>query len=302
MANNKTFACMATFPARFATLYQVVDSILSQVDGLFVYLNESDEVPACLKRPEVHVFLSSQEAGNLSANGKVYALQFIEESYVFLIDDDFVFPPDYVSRMKKVIDQFGRGVCVGAHGSIFAPGARWYYERSTVYPWWAGVSEHKLVQMLGSGCLAFHLEGLKVRFEDFLPRVMVDLTFAIKAKQQRIPMLTIKRPANWTKPLRYEGLYQDFSRGMTWHTSAMQEHQPWSAELYLDLIRNFFVSRFGAFDAATARALDFDSEVIHAIETGRAPRSWGRTLTALRHRNSFLKLRGELAADEGAVP
>jgi hypothetical protein len=296
---NGIVACMATFPERFNTLPVVLESITGQVDAVYVYVNQSDRMPACLNHPKVRAFLGKDTAGDLSANGKVFGLQFVRDSYVFLIDDDFIFPPEYVAVLKNIIDRFGRRVCVGVHGSIFAPAARWYFERSTTYDWQSELAEYKMVQMLGSGCLAFHQQGLQAKFDDFLPRVMVDLTFAIKARQQGIPMLAVKRPRRWIGYLGHRGLYDSFVRGMTWHTAAMQEHQPWSAEVYMDLIRDFFEAEFGGWDPLLARRLQFDDEVAQALSTGDPPPSWGRTTAALALRNRFLELIASGGAREG---
>jgi hypothetical protein len=288
---NATVACMATFPARFESLPDVVASIIDQVDAMYVYVNQADTIPTCLKHPKIRAFLAKNTAGDLSANGKIYPLQFIKGCYVMLIDDDFVFPPDYVGQMKRTIDRFGGRVCVGVHGSIFAPRARWYFERSTVYTWRIGLSEHKLVQMLGSGCLAFHQTTLDIEFHDFMPHVMVDLTLAIRARKLGLPMLAVKRKPEWIYYVGHKGLYQGFIREFTWHTRAMREHHPWSAEVYLELVRRLLLNEFGSCDLALASRLEFDREVAHALMSGALPlRSWGRTVGALQRRNEFLKV------------
>jgi Glycosyl transferase family 2 len=298
--SNAIVACMATFPARFDTLPLVVSSILDQVDALYVYVNQSDSIPPCLNDSRIHVFLAKQTKGDLSANGKIFPLNFIKHSYVVLIDDDFVFPKDYVSRLIAIIDRFGGRVIAGVHGSIFAPGARWYFERSMVYGWRTELLEHKVVQMLGSGCLAFHQDALELKFEDFLPHIMVDLTFAIKAKQEGLVMLAIKRPSQWIRYIGHPGLYQDYVRRLTWHTHAMRLHHPWSAEVYLDLVHRLFVAAFGHWDPALASRLEFDREVVHALTLGRPQlRSWGRTIGALQRRNEFLQVIGRTANAAG---
>lgn len=291
-SSNATVACMATFPERFESLPVVVASILDQVDVLYVYVNQSDHIPCCLNHPKIRPFLAKETIGDISANGKVFPLQFVKNSYVILLDDDFVFPGGYVTTLKRTIDRFCGRVCAGVHGSIFAPGARWYFERSTMYTWQTELAEHKLVHMLGSGCLAFHQEALDVTFDDFLPQVMVDLTFAIKARQQGVPMLAVKRPFQWIRYVGHKGLYEDFVQGLTWHTIAMREHHPWSAEVYLELVHRFFVTEFGTWHPALARRLEFDAEVTHALTAGGVPRSWGRTIPALARRNEFLEVIG----------
>jgi hypothetical protein len=298
--SNSTVACMATFPARFDSLPLVVASILDQVDALYVYVNQSDFIPPCLNHPKIQAFLAKRTAGDLSANGKIFPLQFIRHSYVVLIDDDFVFPKDYVAHLKATIDRFGGRVIAGVHGSIFAPGARWYFERSVVYGWRTELLEHKVVQMLGSGCLAFHQDALQLNFDDFLPNVMVDLTFAIKAKQEGLLMLAVKRPSEWIRYIGHQGLYQEYIRGLTWHTHAMRQNHPWSAEVYLNLVHRLLVAEFGHWDPALASRLEFDREVVHALTSGRLVlRSWGRTIGALQRRNEFLQVIGRTANAAG---
>jgi hypothetical protein len=132
---------------------------------------------------------------------------------------------------------------------------------------------------------------LHIKFDDFMPHVMVDLTMAIKARKQGVPMLAVKRRPEWIYYIGHKGLYQGFSREFTWHTQAMREHHPWSAEVYLDLMRKFLLREFGRCDLALASQLEFDREVVNALASGALPlRSWGRTVGALQRRNEFLKV------------
>lgn len=288
-----TVASMATFPARKTLIPKVVESVLDQVDHLFVYLNDYDSVPSFLEDDKITAFLSKDCIGDISATGKVYALQFVKDSYFFCLDDDFVFPPDYFASMKQVIDTFNRRVAVCVHGSIFPHGPRYYYERSRMYGWRQALGEHKVVSLIGSGTFGFHQSSFEATFEDFLPNVMVDLRFSILAKDQGVPLLAVRRPSEWIRYLGGVGLWEEFRAKLTHHTDALVENEPWDFLHFSEMVRRVFIEEFGEFSEEAALKYNFDREFTQAALSGVTPASWGRSSVTYRRRRDHLRLLAE---------
>lgn len=222
---NCTVGMMATFPARFGTLAGVIDSIIDQVDWLFVYVNEADCIPNVLIHPKIKTYLGRDHLGDLKANGKVFPLQFVKDCYVFTLDDDFVRPKNYVERMKDTIDLYDRRIVVGVHGSIFDPIGEWYYQRTAAFGWKQALYEQKLVSLIGSGLAAFHTSELDINFSDFLPNVMVDLQISIEARKRGLPIVCIERPAEWVQFIGYEGLWEEYVSKLTHHTTVFRKFE-----------------------------------------------------------------------------
>ena len=287
---DSTVATLATFPPRRADLAQVIGSLIDQVDHIFVYLNGYDSVPEELEWEKITAILGKGHEGDLSANGKAVALDYLENCYVLMCDDDFIYPPDYVSKLKEVIDAFGKRVGVSVHGSIFAPSAVYYYERAQIYNWKVQLHEHKVVNLVGSGTFGFHQESLPLRFDAFRPNVMVDLTLSVAAKRRGIPLLAIARPAYWIQHLNTEGLWESFSRRLTHHTIEMIEQGPWSFESAAEAVRNMFLEQFGAFSEERAKATNLDAAFVRAAIRGKVLGTWCETETSLEKRRMLFNV------------
>lgn len=88
-------AHMASFPARAGILMQSVASILPQVDRLCICLNGYDSIPDALTGdPRIEAMIPERD---LKDAGK-FAFVPGAEDFVFTVDDDIIYPPDYVSR------------------------------------------------------------------------------------------------------------------------------------------------------------------------------------------------------------
>lgn len=95
-------AHLATFPPRAPILMQTVASILPQVDLLCICLNDYSEVPAALAgQARIEVMIPDTD---LKDAGK-FAFPPAPGDVVFTIDDDILYPPDYVSRMLLAFEQ-----------------------------------------------------------------------------------------------------------------------------------------------------------------------------------------------------
>jgi len=128
-ASSRTHGVLATYPSRAGTLRAAVDSIAGQLDHLTLVLNEYDHVPGWV-------------AGNVSAvipdadtkdTGKYLVPG--EDGWLFTLDDDIVYPPDYVAcslaGMRLAAERLG-------NTRIMAGYLGWTYRRARILPWrWA---------------------------------------------------------------------------------------------------------------------------------------------------------------------
>lgn len=281
-----TVACMATFPARYAMLDPVVASIAPQVDRLFVYANKTtDGLPDLTRHRNVVVLDGREHAGDLSANGKVYPLCFLRDCFVLTVDDDFVYPPDYTTRMHQIVEACQRRCCVAVHGSVIPPSVQWYYERAATFISHRSLGATQLVNLAGSGTFAFHQSTLRCAFEDFMDRVMVDLRFSLMAREQGLPIWCPARPEGWLTALDGEGLWQEMRRSLTHHTVEARRHD-WSFDVY----RAIAIAALSGIDDTARATLGLDPGLERALETGSPPAPWRANLRTFGRRTEYLRL------------
>ena len=99
-------AHLATFPIRAGILMQTVATILPQVDRLCICLNEYDAIPPELAdHDRIEAMIPDRD---LKDAGK-FAFDVAPDDFVFSIDDDILYPADYVARTLRVFDSLDPG-------------------------------------------------------------------------------------------------------------------------------------------------------------------------------------------------
>lgn len=202
----KKTAYMATFPPRIACLKKAVLSLCNQVDELHVVCNDYarvhfDMISDLMKLPNVYFYDAANDIGqDVGAIGKVY---FCEDwsGYVFTVDDDFVYPPDYVSKTVEQIDKYERKAVVTYHGQSNKVPCKSYYNEV--------LFRHAVIRKLGSdvqcqipgtGVMAFHTDafaGNRITLADFYFTNMLDLLFGIACRRRGVPCIILAHSPFW---------------------------------------------------------------------------------------------------------
>ncbi len=195
---RSVLASLATIPERQVALKNVVQRLLPQVDRLRVYLNNFMEIPEFLVHPKIDLAESSVH-GDLGDSGKYFWVG-EDRGYMLSCDDDFFYPPDYVSRLICALEIYNRTAAVGFHGILLKKQVRSYYRDRTLFHFSQGLQHDRSVHIIGSGCAAWHSDSLTLDINDFRMPNMADIWFGIKCQQQEIPLTTIARKQNWLRP------------------------------------------------------------------------------------------------------
>lgn len=222
---------LASIPSRRAGLMRVVGALLDQVDQLNVYLNHYDEVPTFLRHPRIRVE-RSQDHGDLRDNGKFFFLADARPGYYLTVDDDIVYPPDYVDHLVAKLRQYDDRAIVGCHGTIlpaklerfFAPNGR------TVLSFKHELVEDRQVHLLGTGTTAWHTSTMPLALGDFASTGMADLWLGAAAQRHRVPMLSVARPNGWLRPIEdldSKSLFDEFVNDDGPQTRLVQQVAPW---------------------------------------------------------------------------
>lgn len=202
----RTLGGMATIPQRQSTLPEVLSRLAPQFDELHVYLNGYERKPLIGDLPNVVLHLSD-DYGDLGAKGKFYGLNFAGvDDYYFALDDDFLYPDDYVTTLKTAMSRYKDTVAVCVHGSIFGDPLDWYFERVSTFSSRQGLDRDRFVNLAGTGTFACKLSSFPIRLLDVMPRTMCDLQISIKARKLHVPLVSIKRRKNWLRSIAVDNV------------------------------------------------------------------------------------------------
>ena len=201
-------AGMATIPGREQSLKLAIDSILPQVDHLFIYLNNFD-VPPLIETSDKITIFRSQDHGDLRDNGKFFALDHIDRDlYFFSIDDDIVYPRDYVWRMVELLIKMQLRAVVGVHGIFYPSRPTSFFTRSVAH-FRRSLDHHVPVSTVGTGTAAFHTSNVRPRLSDFGEGGMADLRLGQFIKSKGIPAIAISRCDDWLRDGAAAALVED---------------------------------------------------------------------------------------------
>jgi len=204
---EKITAGIASIPQRENALQQTIESVIGQLDTLNVYLNGYEHIPKFLKHEKIRVF-RSQDYGDKGDAGKFFKQG---RGYNFSLDDDLLYPLEYIDYLIEKIEEYGRKYVVGLHGVIMqkTPVKSYYFGR-TQFHFLNELRHDKPVHILGTGVMAFHSDTIKIRYEDFRIANMADVWVGRLSQAQGVGMMCVAHSNRWVKPISTEdkGIYQ----------------------------------------------------------------------------------------------
>ncbi|MFV0410317.1 MAG: hypothetical protein ACK5LJ_11665 [Paracoccus sp. (in: a-proteobacteria)] len=190
-------AHLATFPPRRKIMLETVACIIGQVDRLFIILNEYDEIPAELAgNGKIEALIPP---GDTKDTGKFYFAPG-DDDVVFTIDDDILYPADYVAHSLAEAEPLGldRGV-FGYQANAWA-----YKKAESRYGWknfmfFKELNKPHPVDVIGTGT-ACMLGRNAPPFAALAGSAgFVDIRFARWQQQQQNPCWVLPRPAEYLK-------------------------------------------------------------------------------------------------------
>ncbi len=189
-------------PSRSHSFAAVVESILPQLDRLYVFFDTRDEIPKTFANEPKIVALSPSQSGDFHACGKFLGIElFGSPCLYFCFDDDIVYPPNYVEVLTRALHRHHLRAVVGFQASLFAPPHLSYRRDRTILHFGrANLFDHS-VDELGTGTIGLCTAHLRFHPRDWPYWDMADLMLAIEAVKQEVPKIAIRRPDSFLKPL-----------------------------------------------------------------------------------------------------
>lgn len=194
-------AAIATLANRLETFRQVLPVIHSQVDHIFVYLDGYSAAPdflASFDRITVH---RAEDVGDLHCSSRFLCLQELNTpAVVVMVDDDIVYPPDYVERLVHFLERIEGQAIVGVHGRIFIPPHQSYARDAATVHFTDRLDQGHHVHELGIGTCAFVSSNFNVDPREWDQTTMDDIIVAIEGQRRGLPRMAVPRSAGWLKP------------------------------------------------------------------------------------------------------
>lgn len=186
-----TVCGIATIPERTAQLKNTLDSICPQVDVVYVYQNGKTNIEV----PGNVVLITGKDLGDA---GKFWPMfSEVKCDIFFSVDDDLIYPPDYVETLKAKIN--AHNCIITCHGRTFNhhPIKSYYRDYAMKLRCLDQVHYDTLVQFGGTGAMAFKPEYF--RPNHFPTSNMADIHVAIQAKKEGKKIIAIEHQAGWIK-------------------------------------------------------------------------------------------------------
>ena len=191
----ETIGGLATIPSRESTLRYIIDSILPQVDHLYVAFNDYSELPIWLTEysQKLHFFLTEKD--NMGDAEKFRFVEEFEDAIYCSIDDDLIYPPFYVKNLIRGIEKYD--CVVSLHGRVYPRPVQSFAKWSMNYRCLGKVTGGADCDLLGTGCMAFSTKRLKLKYEDFLERNMADVWVSKVSHEQGVPLKVLKHSSTY---------------------------------------------------------------------------------------------------------
>ena len=192
-------AHIASLPERVKTLEKTVNSLLPQVDYIFVSLNNYEEIPFFLNDNKIISTLCDNSLGDAAKFLRVNDFH----GYVFVCDDDIIYPDNYVDYMISKIESC-KGV-VSLLGKEYSkrPIKSFRKGYTEIHRCLVPVEGDHEVDVCGTGAMAYHSDDIDVNVDDFLSRNMADIWMARLAYEQGVKLFAVEHDRDFIEHITY---------------------------------------------------------------------------------------------------
>ena len=193
---GRVMAGIATIPERAAALEQTLASIAPQVDEIHLSLNDYTEPPAFLDQfPTVRATVRATNGGD----AEKFAAVDNWDGFVVTIDDDLLYPPDYVETLLAGLARHGGDKLVSFHGGITRGwnGAALAATHKQLRCLGDLAADDTDVNVVGTGVLAYDARKVPVWRDVFRSPNMADVHLACHAHRLGIPMVVLAHEQGW---------------------------------------------------------------------------------------------------------
>ncbi len=212
---------IASIPSREDGLHHTLISLVLQADVIYVGLNGYARLPEwILNYPNVVPYFADNSKGDAEK------FRYVDRNngYYLAADDDLIFPKMYVKDMIKAVDKYNG--LVSLHGRTYLSPVKSFKQWAGNYRCLNTVSEDVKVNLIGSGCCAFHTDRLKISIGDFFYPNMADCYLSRQAYLQGVPMIVLAHRKDCLRycPPKDKKTIWNTTRNYNVHTKVLQSY------------------------------------------------------------------------------
>ena len=181
---------------RIDSLVKSLESIIDQCDIINVSLNSHEgNIPEILYDDKINLILSDNSLGDAM---KFYELD-KSDGYFLTVDDDLIYPPNYVEYMIAKCKEYGNTKVITLHGRNFNvfPIKSYYAKASERYSCLHHVGKNASVQFGGTGVMCFHTDLLKLPIDYFKYPNMADVWVGKYCYENNIEILCVRHESGY---------------------------------------------------------------------------------------------------------
>lgn len=203
---EKVTAYMATFPTRELIIAEAVESLLPQVDKLVIWVNGEMELPQACYHEKVELYWGKDVLGfDIGCAGK-FAFAFEWEGYIFTVDDDIVYAPDYVEKSIAKIEEYNRECIFSYHGRITKLPITTYRSSKDMVKncsFQQDVGKDTECHIIGTGVMFFHADTIFPKYDimEMKHTNVSDIHFAQSMDMRGIRTIVAEHQRGWLKAL-----------------------------------------------------------------------------------------------------
>jgi GT2 family glycosyltransferase len=237
-------AGLATMPSRGKSVVRMVETIINQVDRLYVFLDRFSYMPDI--NHEKIVSLRSQDFGDLRANGKLLGLLFCTKgTHYYCVDDDILYPHDYCSKISEQLT-LNPKAAIGVHGNKFknALEINDYRTDRQVFNRSQYLSEVTEVDIASTDTIGFSTSDFMFDIRKWRKVNRVDLCLNIELESRGIKRLLIPRKKNWVRDIDnyqadsiFSALLEDCSEQTSMANAFLQDKNGTTSGKAIQMIR-----------------------------------------------------------------
>lgn len=203
---DSVMAGIASIPERVGSLERTLASITPQVDQVFLSLNDYTEEPAFLDDfSNVTATVRRVNAGD----AEKFAAVDDWDGYVITIDDDLLYPPDYVETLIAGIERYDRRRACSFHGGTTSGFSARVHGAATLkrLHCLATVAADDLdVNAVGTGVLGWHTAHVPIWRDIFRTPNMADVYLSCHAHRFGIPLAVLAHQQGWLEYILPDGM------------------------------------------------------------------------------------------------
>jgi len=195
--SEKTIVNVASYN-RIGSLVNTINSIYDQCDEINIFLNDHiGEIPEKLLDSKINLFFSDNSYGDALKFGKLME----SDGYYLTIDDDLIYPPNYVNYMVSRCKEYSNKRVITLHGRNFPsfPINSYYNSYSENYHCLKPQTKNVLVQFGGTGVMCFHTNLMKIPINFFLYPNMADIWIGKYCIENNIEIICITHSGDFLK-------------------------------------------------------------------------------------------------------